>query len=105
MRDVGTYPVSGVCRMGYKIEYTFGQTNVERCKEKKKSVRWVVLSVLSLMVLSIGAVRETVLDVLIPGDDEITIQAVSDMVHSFREGSDIGEALEGFCREVIFEGA
>lgn len=91
--------------MGYRIEYSGGQAFLRQLTVRKKGRWWAVAVALALISLLIGPVRKNVYSVLIPGDDEVTIRAVRDLVGSLGDGGSVGEALAVFCQEIIYEGA
>ena len=91
--------------MGYRINYSGGQA-VHRQISFRKNSRWrLIIVVFLLLLLVIGPVRDEIYHLLIPGNDDVTIHAFRDLVSSLREGGSVGEALEVFCQEIIYEEA
>lgn len=83
--------------MGYKIRYGL------RIPAEKKRGRWqyvaaiVLAVVIALLCVDIWNGRQW----LLPGDPQVTAQALDTMVDSIREGEPLGEAITCFCREII----
>lgn len=43
----------------------------------------------------------TLRDILIPGDDAVTLQALESMSDNLRSGMELEEAITSFCREIM----
>lgn len=83
--------------MGYKIRYG------PRIPAEKKRGSWqfiaviVLAAAITLLCVDIWNGRQW----LLPGDPQITAQALDTMVDSLRAGGSVGEAITCFCREII----
>jgi hypothetical protein len=89
--------------MSYRIEYDRGTEKYE-IKENVGIILWMItgFSLLFVMLLSFHAeVFPWVKELLIPGDDNLTIQAFSAMTDDLRSGATIADAVETFCKTVI----
>ena len=94
--------------MGYRVEYF---PEKERAQEKtvQKSYVWrfCALFFALFLVLSISfwpEGRETLQKLLFSGDVAVTTAALENLAWELELGEPIGEALEGFCREIIVHG-
>lgn len=99
--------------MAYQISY--GQDMVSRKKKWEyrlpKFGRGGVIRLCSVgAILAIGLaclipqVRLALLDMLLPGDPEVTAMALERLVESVSDGEAIQTALTDFCREIIDHG-
>ena len=83
--------------MGYSIRYG------PRIPAEKKRGRWQCVAALILA----GAIVLLCVDIwngrqwLLPGDPQVTAQALETMAESIREGESLREAITCFCREII----
>lgn len=91
--------------MAYVIEYG-GQVPAGHLVAKKKHYGW--LAAVGCLVL-VGAVQyfypeimEQVKQLLIPGEDAVTVQAFENMVEGLRDGGSLSDCVTVFCREVIY---
>lgn len=94
--------------MGYRITYENGFIRKELIRNRRLSLElWGTgLSVAVLAVsLLVPRGRLWVRNLLLPGDEEITVAALEGMVEDLRDGEPLGEAVESFCREIIAGGA
>jgi len=91
--------------MGYQIHYE-SVGRIEKTKPEKHRISGV-LAVVMVCVLVIGAVAVKtgalpwVKDYLIPGDPDVTVAALQDMVAGLQSGEALGEAITAFCREIV----
>lgn len=77
--------------MAYRIEYA----------GKRKTRRfpfWILLPA-ALALLAIP--KQTLGQWLLPGDQEVTARALSELVESLRQGSNAGAAVTAFCRSIV----
>ena len=94
--------------MGYHIQY--GQTMVKeeiKSKSYSKRTKYIVgiAATVALCMIFVWAGGTKWLRALfIPGDPDVTQAAFAGFVSDIRSGSSMGEAVTGFCREII-EGA
>ena len=65
----------------------------------------VIVIILAILLFA-GAIRykKELTAWLIPGNDEITVQAAEDLLTNMRDGVPIGEAITVFCEEIIDNG-
>lgn len=78
--------------MAYRIEYP----------GKRKTRRfpvWVLLLVILTAVLAIP--KQTLVYWLLPGDSEVTAQALSELVETLRQGANAGQAVAAFCKSIV----
>lgn len=73
-------------------------------KQGKNGLR--VIGIILAILLFTGAIRykKELAAWLIPGNDEITVQAAEDLLTNMRDGVPIGEAITVFCEEIIDNG-
>lgn len=78
--------------MAYRIEYP----------GKRKTRRfpvWVLLLVILTAVLAIP--KQALVYWLLPGDPEVTAQALSELVETLRQGANAGQAVAAFCKSIV----
>ncbi|MBE6923777.1 MAG: hypothetical protein E7466_00860 [Ruminococcaceae bacterium] len=90
--------------MGYKIKYTAG--NAEkipfRFGKRKIPLRWLLLGVLLLaLILPVG--RNALGRLLLPGDAEVTGQALQALASDLQTGTDFPDAITAFCHHILEE--
>lgn len=89
--------------MGYRIEYDAGSSAFEIRQEKPTRLGWLgllaVAVVTALLLWPAGA--EKARELLIPGDDAVTVQALEGMAEDLKAGASFSDAVSAFCREVI----
>lgn len=92
--------------MGYRIEYdgNMVEKTVLYKKKRWKLVTWIVAVVAVFGCLLLPRGRELTREVLIPGDDQITIQALERYVDDLKAGTSFVDATESFCREILQNG-
>lgn len=83
--------------MAYRIVY--GPEPKPKRKGIKKWIAPLCGAVLAALLLT-GA-GEPVKEWLLPGDPEVTATALEGLVQGIREGEDLGDAVEAFCREIV----
>lgn len=93
--------------MGYKIQY--GPALKAEIKSRsfwKK--QWKAAAVLTAMAAALVLVfigeTETLRDVFLPGDADVTHRALIELTENIREGESFADAITVFCLEII-EGA
>ena len=91
--------------MAYRIEYAPSGSVI---KEKRKNrIRWISAAVMFLLlmgILRLTGFGDFALDILIPGDPDVTAAAWNQMVDLLRDGSSIRLAVATFCEQIL-EGA
>ena len=63
-----------------------------------------MLRMIDMPQLDLGSYNE-LYDILIPGDNEVTISAVSSLVENVQSGEPVYESLVTFCDEIIVNAA
>lgn len=91
--------------MGYRVEYeTAGNTGTQR-KSDTRHIPGLTAAFLLLFVLLVHGFwprgREVLRELILPGDATVTAAALEGFALDLRMGQPLGEAVEGFCREVI----
>lgn len=91
--------------MSYRVEYE------PMTKRKKASDRfglrqiWLTVLCFLLFLQLVHSFwpggKEVLQEALWPGDPVITRQAAEDFVAALRYGEPLGEAVQGFCREIL----
>ncbi len=91
--------------MSYCVEYNpeFHKQYPLVLKKNRLPIK-IIGAMLLLSVAIYGIKSGGVVEHLIPGDDEVTVTAFSDMVKTVRQGGSIGESIQTFCREIITSG-
>lgn len=89
--------------MGYKIVYG-GQIHPRKKKVslKKLATAFILLSLVAAAITVKTVGLPWVEQVLLPGDPRLTSQALADLADSIRQGTSLWQALETFCREIVF---
>lgn len=92
--------------MGYKIDYSTGDGAKMPVKPKKRRLRrWLgiccILMILGALVFPKG--RRVIRDVILPGDEEVTAEALQCLISDLRAGDEVSEAVTAFCHHVITE--
>ena len=67
---------------------------------------WVFTGVFLLLFAAMTAAfwpegREVLMEILLPGDPEVTWNALETMATQLRSGEAIGDAVMAFCREIV----
>lgn len=88
--------------MAYRIEYDSGGVTRQKVRKKRFPMAWLFLCVVA--VAMIPGMRTAIWHWLLPGDGAVTAQALGELVMDLREGAQVGEAVTGFCREIISHG-
>ena len=89
--------------MSYRIEYDGREGKYEVRRERNILPILVLFAAAFLFVALCTQPQwvEKLRNLLIPGEDGVTIQAFHNMTDDLRSGASVGEALEVFCRFVI----
>lgn len=93
--------------MGYVIEYSpqdkrkYPITGNKR--KGKRYVRWFLILVVLVCSL-IPGIRTRAVNLLIPGDDEVTKAAFQIMTEQLRAGEPVNDAVTAFCQEILDNG-
>ncbi len=90
--------------MSYCIEYTSGVSKKYPMKTKQKIKKQTVIAIVSVVtvaLLCLPVVRESVKQLLMPGDPVITEAAFISMVEQLGAGESVYDAVTVFCKEII----
>ena len=94
--------------MGYRIDYDNGTKHFEVVQDKPWRPWFLTAACFGLFLLLCEWFwpegRQFVRDLLIPGDDAVTVQAFSNLTEEFRNGGEIKGIIIDFCREVLAGG-
>lgn len=91
--------------MGYRIDYSGGTATKSKVIYQRKRKWWIPFCLTVLIVGGLMAwpeARQIVHRVIVPGEDQVTEQAVQGLVEDLREGTPIQQAVEVFCQEIIY---
>ena len=93
--------------MGYVIEYSPQDkrrypTTAQKTK-RKKYAHWLLILVILICFL-IPGVRSRAVNILIPGDDEVTKAAFQTMVERLQLGEPVNDTVTAFCQEILNNG-
>lgn len=91
--------------MGYRIEYDMGIGKFEVRENRKDKFPVLVAGAFVLFLLLTWSLwpegAEVLRDILIPGDNAVTVQAMKDMSHNLKNGVALSDAVTAFCQDVI----
>lgn len=91
--------------MGYLIQYEPELNHKYRIKGKwrpdKRFMFWGCICAAMVVLAVIPAVRQWVLEFLIPGDAQVTTSAFSQFVSDLRSGEQLSDAVTTFCQEIL----
>lgn len=91
--------------MAYRIEYDTLNKKYEIVTPRSLPFPWMVAMAFVLFLFLTAAFWpegwEVLRDVVIPGEDAVTLRALSGMSGNLRAGMDLGEAVRTFCEEVL----
>ena len=91
--------------MAYKIIYDSDAQKYEVCEKKHShfyaycAVAFAIFVMLTCLFWPEG--KRELQDLLIPGDNAVTMEALENMKDSLIDGADLKTAVSGFCREII----
>ena len=78
--------------MAYRIDYP-GR------RKKRRFPYWIFL-ILAFVVLLVVP-KDDLEYWLLPGNPEVTAQALSELVKTLRQGTNAGQAVAAFCRSIL----
>ena len=78
--------------MAYRIDYPG--------RRKKKRFPYWILLILGFAVL-LAVPKDDLEYWLLPGDPEVTAQALSELVKTLRQGTNAGQAVAAFCGSIL----
>lgn len=83
--------------MGYRIVYE----KREKRKLPIKKIMIFVLGAVTAAVLLWPASRNRLREWMLPGDAEVTAEALQGLVSDLGDGESLGDAVTAFCKEII----
>ena len=90
--------------MGYRMEYGTGKTDAvfRKVGNGKKRV-WIAAVIAGILLCTCYFQRDNIVDLLLPGDPEITRKAIGVFVSELKEGARATDAFEAFCKVIVDE--
>ena len=88
--------------MSYQIQYEPEKNRKFPVRNKKKNNPTAAVVVALILVVCMGIGLRT--GWLIPGDPQVTTEAISHMVDMLRQGQPVQDAVTAFCTEVLEHG-
>lgn len=93
--------------MAYKIEYGPGGMEKRPVKPPKRRLTGVTAGAFCLFLLLTLLFwpkgRTALRDIVLPGDPEVTAEALRDLTSDLREGEGLSDAVTAFCHQIIEE--
>ena len=83
--------------MGYRIVYG----KQEKWKFPKKKTLLLVFAAMAMVVMLWPAGRNALREWMLPGDTEVTSQALQGLAADLSDGESLGDAVTAFCKEII----
>lgn len=91
--------------MGYRIDYDKGTERFEVTRDSswRRFIMSAVFFALFLLLCSLFWPEGSafIQDVLIPGDDAVTIRAFMNLTEELRNGTGLKESVTAFCRDIL----
>lgn len=78
--------------MAYRIDYP-GR------RKKRRFPYWILLILVFAVLLAVP--KDDLEYWLLPGDPEVTAQALSELVKTLRQGTNAGQAVAAFCGSIL----
>lgn len=78
--------------MAYRIDYP-GR------RKKRRFPYWIFLILAFVVLLAVP--KDDLEYWLLPGDPEVTAQALSELVKTLRQGTNAGQAVAAFCGSIL----
>lgn len=78
--------------MAYRIDYP-GR------RKKRRFPYWIFLILVFAVLLAVP--KDDLEYWLLPGDPEVTAQALSELVKTLRQGANAGQAVAAFCGSIL----
>ena len=92
--------------MGYRVDYSPVRKvrNAEKRTLRLPALTMLFFLLFVFLVLSFWPRGSVLLrEILIPGDPDITVQALEAFARNLRSGEELSGALEVFCRTIVKE--
>lgn len=93
--------------MGYKIEYSPEHKKKYPTDSMLRRGRkyGIIIAVAGLLLcVSVSKLRSGFVQMLIPGDDDVTKASFAIMMEKLQEGSPLIDAVTAFCQEILNDG-
>lgn len=93
--------------MGYQIQYGTSMVKTyipERSKLSPYKCLMGLLIIGLLLIAILGGSRVEIQNFLLPGNGELTRNAISQMVTDLSNGKPLGASVEAFCLEIVNDG-
>lgn len=91
--------------MGYCMVYDSDKKQRESRSGSGTRILLMTIGFLMAFVMTVNrlwpAGRTLLQNVLLPGDSEVSGQALSELTENLREGLSVAEAVEAFCRDIL----
>ena len=90
--------------MAYRIDYsTHSSPKIDSPGKQRITAMAAGFFLLFLLLVNLfwPAGTEIVRQALIPGDPEVTVTAVDNLVSGLKDGQQLSDAVTAFCREII----
>lgn len=90
--------------MSYRIVYGEEPMHWQKKNRTGRIVAYTAICLILFLTLTWKfwpAGAEVLQEVLLPGDAELTRQALTNMVENLRAGEAIGDAVSVFCQEIV----
>lgn len=86
--------------MGYRMEYGAWNEEVVYREYRRKYNKHYWMIIASVLILCF-ILRGYIIDIVFPGDKEVTKAAVSTFVRELKNGENVTEAFGTFCRVIL----
>ena len=95
----------GVVLVAYRVSYD-GAVVTKTSVSVRKKRRWVPVTVLLLLfgAMVFPGGRLILRNILLPGDEVVTANALEALVENLKSGDSVSDVLEAFCLEIIHGG-
>ena len=91
--------------MGYRVVYgkTLEKTQFKDKKQQttKQIAVWAVALFAAIGICWIGWSHPDIRHYLLPGDPEITGEALDQLIDNIKDGDSLSDAVTAFCKEII----
>ncbi len=91
--------------MAYQISYgqTMEKTPIteKRILRLSKKQRTIIITAVLSAGLAVLSQRKSFQDALLPGNSQVTREAISGMISDLQAGELLGDAVRAFCQEIV----
>ena len=85
--------------MGYRIQYNTTQSYLYLTARKKKVPKLLIAVLVITIFLSVFGHK--LKHILLPGDPDVTGEALSAFASDMKDGTSFSDALEAFCKNIL----